>query len=115
MPNQPRQRPQKRNGSRKTPSLYEAQRQRTLSQARREWLRAEEEEGKLVRREAVEKEVFKMCRQFRDTMQNVPARLAGLIAALSPGCNQDQIHVLLTKEIHACLEGLAAGTTPLKS
>ena len=70
-------------------------------------LKCQERTGELVKRSAVEKEAFRLGRSIRDKMQNVPARLAGLIAALSPGCNQEQIHALLTKEIHNCLEGLA--------
>lgn len=90
-------------------TLHEAQRRRALAQARMEWIKVKEREGTLVKRSAVEQEAFRLGRSIRDKMQNVPARLAGLIAALSPGCSQDQIHVLLTKEIRNCLEGLAGG------
>lgn len=85
-------------------SLYEAQRRRTLAQAEREELKNKELAGELVRREVVEKELFRIGREVRDGLENLPARLSGILAAES---NQDQIFAILTKELQQVLEVLA--------
>lgn len=85
-------------------SLYEAQRRRTLAQAEREELKNKELAGELVRRDAVEKALFRIGREVRDGLENLPARLSGIFAAES---SQDQIFALLSKELQQVLEVMA--------
>jgi len=85
-------------------SLYEAQRRRTLAQAEREELKTKELEGTLIRRDVVEKALFSMAREVRDGLENLPARLSGILAAES---KQEQIFAILSKEIQQVLEALS--------
>jgi phage terminase Nu1 subunit (DNA packaging protein) len=84
-------------------TLYEQQRRRTAALAQREELRNAQTEKRLVSREAVERAWFTQGRQVRDALENIPARLAGLLAAEK---NQDKCFALLQKEIRQALEGL---------
>lgn len=90
---------------------------RTLSEARKKKVEVETKiktlelrrrEGELVLRAAVEKEVFDMVRRSRDTLQNIPPRWSGILAAET---DQAKIFAILTKAIHDALEGLADGRT----
>lgn len=85
-------------------SLYEAQRRRTLAQAEREEFRAKELAGSLVRRDAVTKALFRMGREVRDGLENLPPRLSGILAAES---DQEKIFALLSKEIQQVLSALS--------
>jgi len=88
---------------RKPTTLYEEQRRRTAALALREELRNQVNQGKLISREAVEKEWFKIARQVRDALENIPARLAGIVTAEK---NQDKNFAHIEREIRQALEAL---------
>lgn len=80
-------------------------------QARREYFRAEvarldyeERIGTLVEKAMVEEEAFRLGRLVRDAVLNVPARLAGILAAEN---DQRRVHDLLEKELRQVIEVLA--------
>lgn len=60
--------------------------------------------GQYVDIQAVEKEAFQAARSVRDALQNIPARVASLLASLS---DSNEIYEILAKEIRTALEGLA--------
>lgn len=60
--------------------------------------------GKLVLKEDVAREAFKVARRVRDAMLNIANRLSGIVAAET---DQAKVHTLITREIHQALEGLA--------
>lgn len=64
--------------------------------------------GKLVLKDDVEREAFKVARRVRDAMLNIPNRLAGIVAAET---DQAKVHAILTREIHQALESLAQEST----
>ena len=68
-------------------------------------LKVRQRTGELVLRESVKKAVFDNVRQARDRMQNIPNRVAGILAAET---DQLTIHTMLTKEIHQALEDLSS-------
>lgn len=85
------------------------------SQARKELFRAKMAEldyverlGKLIDKEKAEEEYFRVGRLVRDALLNIPARLAGIVAAES---DQRKVHDLLEKEIRQALEALVLGET----
>jgi len=70
--------------------------------AQREKLEYERESGKLIDADLVKGQAFAVARIVRDSMMNVPARVASIIAG-NPKKNQDWIYQLLMKEVrHAC-------------
>jgi phage terminase Nu1 subunit (DNA packaging protein) len=71
--------------------------------ALKERLQNLERMGKLVKREAVEKQWFKLTRQVRDALMNIPDRVAGICAAEK---KQEKIREILEKEHRQVLEGL---------
>lgn len=80
-------------------------------QARKEHYRAElarlefeERIGQLVEKQTVESSAFRLARLVRDAMLNIPARLAGILAAET---DQRRVHDLLEQEIRQALEALA--------
>jgi len=114
MPNQPKQKPpaeEKNRGGRppldpaKRSTLYEEQRRRTAAMAEREELRNRKLKGELVSRADIEAQWFKVGRQTRDALQNIPARIAGLVAAEK---KQTKCFEILEREIRQALEGLAS-------
>ncbi len=84
-------------------SLRGAQRRRTLALAIREELKNLELSGELVRRSAVKQEEFRVLREVRDALENLPARLSGIFAAEH---DQQRIFALFSTEIQQVLEGL---------
>lgn len=60
--------------------------------------------GKLVEKEKVEAEAFRIGQLVRDAMLNVPSRLAGVLAAET---DQRRVHDLLEQEIRQALEALS--------
>ena len=60
----------------------------------------EERSGKLLRRADVEAATFNLYRTFRDRMQNIPERVAAMIAAES---DPHRVHEILTTEIRKAL------------
>lgn len=60
--------------------------------------------GTLVRKDEMDRDVFKFHRAIRDQMMNVPDRVAALLAAET---DQVKVHAILTKEIRRVLSSLA--------
>ncbi len=86
-----------------TASFAEAQAEKECYKAKLAKLEYEEKIGRLVDRESVERDAFRVARVVRDPMLSLPDRLAGLVTAES---DQVKNHALLTKEILAALKGL---------
>jgi hypothetical protein len=63
-------------------------------------------EGKLVNSDEVKRESFRTARQVRDSLLNLPDRLAAELAAET---NQFKVHQRLVKEIRRALEELKLG------
>lgn len=89
-------------------TFRDAERRHKLAKAKQEELKLRKLQGELVTRSAVQKAEFTMARSIRDALENLPSRIAGLIAAMAPGVQQEAIFALLTKEIHQTLEELSA-------
>lgn len=60
--------------------------------------------GQVLDAQIVEKEAFQAARNVRDSLQNIPDRVASLLASLS---DANQIYDILAKEIRTALEGLS--------
>lgn len=69
-------------------------------------LEYEEKIGKLVNADEVKVAWFNLARSVRDSLLNIPDRLAGELAAES---NEFKVHQTLQKEIHKVLEVLSRG------
>ena len=87
---------------------------KNLSQARQKLLEVQtairqvelrQKSGELASKAAVEGEWFQLARNTRDNLQNIPPRVAGVLAAER---SQDRIFAVLTKEIMQCLEDLTS-------
>jgi hypothetical protein len=92
-----------------------APQRRTLTDARRQLLQAQtrlreielqEKNGELVCRDVVEREWFKIERQVRDVLLNIPTRLSGILAAER---SQDRCFSILERELLQALESLTNG------
>ena len=77
------------------------QRERFMSELAR--LEFEERQGTLVKAEEVRTEAFRIARIVRDSLLNLPDRVAGEFSAES---NQFKIHTRLTQEIRRAIEEL---------
>ena len=84
-------------------SFAEAQAEKERYKAKLAKLEYEEKIGKLVDRESIEREAFRVARVVRDAMLSLPDRLAALVTAET---DQAKNHTLMTKEIMAALKGL---------
>ena len=84
-------------------SYAEARAQHERFKARLAQLELEQREGKLVEAEAVKREGFRVARLVRDSLLNLPDRVAGELAAET---NQFKVHLRLTQEIRRALEDL---------
>lgn len=73
-------------------------------------LEYEERIGRLVEVEKVEMRAFRLARQVRDAMLNLPSRLAGIFAAET---DQRRVHDLMEQEIRQALEALAGAEDDL--
>jgi len=69
-------------------------------------LEYEQKAGSLVPIEDVKKQAFKMARIVRDSLLNIPDRLAAELAAET---NQFRVHTRLTEELRKALEELGNG------
>lgn len=72
-------------------------------------LKFDRESGKVVDAADVKKEAFKLARTVRDSMLNIPDRVAAEFAGCSTAA---EIHMRLTDEIRQALEALAALPEP---
>ena len=59
--------------------------------------------GALVSREAIDKEWFRIGREIRDALMNLPSRLAGIVSAEK---SQEKNYQIIEKEVRQCLESL---------
>jgi phage terminase Nu1 subunit (DNA packaging protein) len=84
-------------------NLYAAQKRRTIALAIREEVRNKKLMGELVSKADLEAQWFKVGRQVRDALSNVPARIAGLVAAEK---KQERCFQIIEKEIRQALESL---------
>lgn len=91
------------------PALAQSQRKKEEFRAKLVELEYEERVGTLVRKEEVEKEMFRIGRLVRDAVMNVPSRLAGILAAES---DQRKVHDQLETELRQALEALAVDDEP---
>lgn len=87
----------------KDPAIAKSQAKKEEFRAKLVELEYEERVETLVRKDTIEKESFRVGRLVRDAILNVPARLAGILAAES---DQRKVHDLLEKELRQALEAL---------
>lgn len=85
------------------PSYNRSRAFREAYNARIAKLEYEERVGTLVNADEVRAEAFKLARSVRDSLLNIPDRLAAVLAGES---DARHIHMLLTDEIRKALEGL---------
>lgn len=85
------------------PTIADSRARREAADAELAELKLEKEKGKLVDAEEVRAAAFKAARTVRDSMMNIPDRLAGELAAET---DHFRIHKKLTDEIRKALEGL---------
>lgn len=88
----------------KDPKFAEVQLRKEHYKAELARLEYEQVSGKLVEKEQVETEAFRIGQQVRDAILNVPSRLAGIVAAES---DQRKVHDLIEAELRQALEALA--------
>lgn len=91
-------------GASDNPVLAQSQARKELFRAKLVELEYEERMGTLVLKSATEAEAFRLARQVRDAILNVPSRLAGILAA---EMDQRKVHDLLEAELRQALEGFA--------
>lgn len=84
-------------------SYAEARAQHERFKARLAQLELEQREAKLVEAETVKREAFRVARLVRDSLLNLPDRVAGELAAET---NQFKVHQRLVSEIRRALEDL---------
>lgn len=84
-------------------SYAEARAQHERFKARLAQLELEQREGTLIEAEAAKREAFRVARLVRDSLLNIPDRVAGELAAET---NQFKVHQRLVKEIRRALEDL---------
>jgi hypothetical protein len=85
-------------------SYAEADRREKWAKAQQQELKLQTIQGTLVLRAAADKETFEIIRRARDKFLNIPARLAGILAAES---DQARVFEVLTRELHQALEDLS--------
>lgn len=90
----------------KKPSLYEGQRRRTLAMAERELFRNKILKGEYVRKDTVDKDFFRLGREIREGFDNLPSRLAAIVAAET---DQQKCFDLIKAEVDQILEVLTRG------
>lgn len=87
----------------KTATFQQARTMREAYMARLAKLEFDEKAGQLVRADAVKNEAFKVARVVRDSLLNIPDRIA---AELANETNQFKVHQRLTHEIRRALEDM---------
>jgi phage terminase Nu1 subunit (DNA packaging protein) len=87
-----------------------------LSQARRHELKLEQDKGKLVAVELVERAAGKLHAEIRNRVQGLPRRMAPRLLAMAvAGSNEREIQELLEREIDDALEAVRAAAGELAS
>jgi len=84
-------------------SLNEARRRKEAALAELRELQLRVRRDELVERRAVEAQQFRIGRQVRDQLENIPPRLCGILAAET---DQHKVFNLLMREIRQTLEDL---------
>lgn len=87
----------------KTATFQQARTLREAYMARLAKLEFDEKSGLLVKADAVKNEAFRVARIVRDSLLNIPDRVAGELANET---NQFKIHQRLTEEIRRALEDM---------
>jgi len=82
---------------------------RETYRARREKVLYEQLQGRLLEAEDVKSAAFSKARIARDSLLNIPDRIAAVLAAEA---DQEKIHALLSSEIRQALEDLTGGLPP---
>lgn len=91
--------------TKKDPKFIESQARREMFKANLAELEFLERVGKLIPADEVDREWFELARLVRDSMLNIPARLADRLAH---EMDQRTIHDLLEQEIYQALEVIAS-------
>lgn len=89
------------------PSLAQSRAVREAFQARLSKLEYERAVGKVVDADRVKADAFKVARQVRDSLLNIPDRVAAELAAET---NAARVHARLSAELRQVLAGLAASS-----
>lgn len=91
--------------TKKHPKFIESQARREMFKANLTELEYLEQVGKLIPAEEVDREWFELARLVRDTMLNIPARIADQLAHET---DQRKVQDMLEAEIYQALEAIAA-------
>lgn len=102
-PRQPAPDPDPGPPEQRTATFQQARTMREAYMARLAKLEFDEKAGQLVRADAVKNEAFKVARVVRDSLLNIPDRIA---AELANETNQFKVHQRLTHEIRRALEDM---------
>lgn len=86
-------------------SLYEAQRRRTLAQAKQEEIKAQQLAGELVDRETIKTEWLKTAAAIRNRLLAIPTKTAPLVLAVK---TLPEVKRILEDQIHEALAELSA-------
>lgn len=90
--------------TKKHPKFIESQARREMFKANLTELEYLEQVGKLIPAEQVDREWFELARLVRDTMLNIPARIADQLAHET---DQRKVQDMLEAEIYQALEAIA--------
>jgi phage terminase Nu1 subunit (DNA packaging protein) len=85
-------------------SLYEAQRRRTLAQAKQEEIKAQQLSGELVDRETIQQEWLKTAAAIRSKILAIPTKTAPLVLAVK---TLPEVKAILEQQIHEALHELS--------
>ena len=91
--------------TKKHPKFIESQARREMFKANLTELEYLEQVGKLIPAEEVDREWFELARLVRDTMLNIPARIADQLAHET---DQRKVQDLLEQEIYQALETISS-------
>lgn len=91
--------------TKKHPKFIESQARREMFKANLTELEYLEQVGKLIPAEQIDREWFKLARLVRDTMLNIPARIADQLAHET---DQRKVQDMLEAEIYQALESIVA-------
>ncbi len=86
------------------PTLTDANIIKTITTTKREQLKLEEEQGKLISREEVENKAFTVTRTIRDKILSIPERMSNELASMD---DPHQVKELLYKEFGLMLDGFS--------
>jgi phage terminase Nu1 subunit (DNA packaging protein) len=85
-------------------SLYEAQRRRTLAQAKQEEIKAQQLAGELVDRETIKTEWLKTAAAIRNRLLAIPTKTAPLVLAVK---TLPEVKAILEQQIYEALHELS--------